>query len=635
MSLETQIKSHLSVKENKSTLSNSLSRGNAPEASPKVNLSVAQRCVSLSKHKLRSIASDAIRPLGFMAESLCGHCATGCQRLKKNAPDVAAAGQIDYASKSPLFGDSAANILEALVTHLGLGPGTAVFLPGILFYPHYPLGEMFDRLGLRVLGYEIDLVKLHKALPQGSVSLGNVKSENRFNNTVGGLSAGGFSPSERAFVSYPLVLLVGLGGRFLTNADHVARMVRSAFRAMIVELRPATVADLVCKVPSSAPLYADVLIMYTGSSNQLGWALAFTDDPLLERGLSRQLEAKPKGRLFRRWEAQVRRVAGILLKDGRNCEVVRQVVFLCSILLCRQRSCSGTATALQRFLKLYLAVRAKDAFYAAREIVALGKVTDGGLKYNGDSRPTCACFMKTVMNVSDSILPLTLLHRLLRLLACHTKKVECGVEQECPLLWDFLHELPNEIEVVSAGEPTTPLRCVTDCSDGIILRVESPELAARALCSMELEAAPVVAHLWRSVREGGVEGAFGFGEGRDFRSLAPHDAIILLDSPRCMELARRAMYLPMSHVRRTDARRRLLNALQVPSAAPLFKSPSSDFRQHVQNSPNRHAYRSAEVTALITSLKQHSARSEAAVNQKLSLLRFMRRRVAPQVPSKL
>nr|CCC94221.1 conserved hypothetical protein [Trypanosoma congolense IL3000] len=507
--------------------------------------------------------------------------------------------QVYPASKVPLVGESTAGMVDAIMRHLRMAKGATVFLPGLLLHPHYKLLELFERWGVRVVGYDVDFVnmrvdvddirrKAHKlGLPRsGGVTLRGNLSQSRLGESCGVDSCSA------------LFFIIAVGGRPISNASSVTRLVRTEFRALTVELCPLTAALMqgeAAKISSRC----DISVVFMDGAGGLGGALAFADDPLLERGIFLQLQKQPIGSGAHHFTLLVAHIVHLLFSDRRTFRLLLYVLPYYSVLVNKvptRRSQGTDADDFFSFLEEFVPKqslhglratpgRAKKGVNQEKQTVALSGGTDGEILFS-KPHPGLLGWMKAAV-----------------------VSAKARVESECFSLWEFLSSLRDDVEVVSAGEPSMPLRCVPCHSNAILMRVPDPKVAAAVLRSAGLDAVPVASHSWGEHRdtdfnEGKANWSVGGG-----RLLSFHDAVLLPECRLCCELSKHALYVPLYPSIKGKSREKLRHVMQTASQHAVFRSSCDDFHLHVANSEAHHAYRSPAVDALMASCRHHASKS--------------------------
>ncbi|KEG07970.1 hypothetical protein DQ04_08341010 [Trypanosoma grayi] len=501
----------------------------------------------------------------------------------------------------PLVSDSTAGMIEAILRHLCISQGSTVFLPGLLMYSHFCLLELFEKWGLCVVGYDVDFVTMRVDegdLRRKALKIG-LPSHNNRSSSSGNKDSNGSTTT--------LILLMGVGGRFLTNTDSVTRLARKEFRALTVELHPITAAAFLAGGVHAASLemHADVHITCMDAVGELGGAVACAADPLLARGVLERLQEQQPTEARRHWVALARHIVHLLLSDGMSFQLVLRVVQWWSLMTGSLRLGhtheNDVAASADRIFQ-FLMAPSKEQGISLPCVKSNSSCGGGSFKKTENVNTTSQVFRKPhkgrVMWMLNAI-----------------SDVQQRMEAECFSLWEFLSRMRNDVEVVSCGEPGTPWRCVLGYSDSVLLRVRSPGLAARALRTAGYDAVAANTRVWDTSNssDNNTNNNYTTGEKRPQGSAVTlREVVVLPDCPQCEALARHALFLPLYPEMKWKNRKKLYRVMNATFPASLFRSPSTEFQQHVMSrTPSRHAYRSMEVSALISSWQQRGKNKRA------------------------
>ncbi|RNF07200.1 uncharacterized protein Tco025E_07420 [Trypanosoma conorhini] len=526
---------------------------------------------------------------------------------RKEAPLSLRLAQRMYPScQMPLVSESTVSMVEAVLSHLQLSEGTPVFLPGLLLYPHYHLLELFDAWNLRVLGYDVDYVTMRVEEDEFRKKLRDVGHSSNCNR----------NSSKKSCISCKecsaIVLFIGVGARFLTNVESIVSIAREDSRVLTLELQPVTAASFWPETCSAGR--ADVQITCMDAAGEMGGAIAFSKDPLLARGILARLEGRPLAAARRQWVSFARHIAHVMVSDGMSFRLALWVMQWGSLAAQKlrprrrwptaeeaqvdetaRRAGRGAVARADRIFEFLMASQVKVARGGATSRENDGMSSVGDKKKSNKNNGQINLVVPSRGESPNSAFSQPHRGLLLWMLTTVTS-LQRRVDADCFSLWEFLSRLRNDVEVVSAGEPTTPRRCVAGHSDSLLLRVREPEAAARALRTAGFDAVPAVACVW--------SGCSGAGEARKRLVATLREIVLLPDCPQSAALAQHALFLPLYAEMRWKNREKLHHVMQKTFPASLFCSPSAHFRQHVTSTPSQHAYRSTEVEALLRSCKQ-------------------------------
>ncbi|KAF8288945.1 hypothetical protein TcBrA4_0004580 [Trypanosoma cruzi] len=546
---------------------------------------------------------------GVFSRALSSWDATNKDKMQndkhKDIPlNVRLARHIYPCSQVPLVSDSTVGMMEAALRYLRPSEGTPVLLPGMLLYPHYQLLELFDAWKLRVIGYDVEYVTMRVEEEEFRRKMRNICHRDHWNK--GAIKKGNNCGKECPGI----VLLIGIGARFVTNAEKIVQIARNEFRGMTIELHPVTAMSL--RPENHKTGGADLHITSMDTAGEMGGAIAFTMDPLIANGISVCLEERPLASGRRRWVSIVRHISHLMVSDGMSFQLALLLMHLWALVAqnSRKKKKHHTAGGMQPDGAVRLSGTVARANRIFEFLMSSGmECVYGGARSceTGQQRSESRCYKKNNDNdsissgvtagdrslVSDFSQP----HRgLLLWMMDAINSMQRRVEADCVSLWEFLSHLSKNVEVVSAGEPTTPRLCVASHSDSLLLRVQSPDVAAQALRTAGFDAVPAVNCVWDSRDK----------TSRERKGVVPtlREIIVLSDCPQSTALSRHALFLPLYKEMKWKNRQKLHHVMQTKFPSSLFCSPSTQFHQHVMSTPSCHAYRSAEVEALLRSWKQ-------------------------------
>ncbi|EKF27670.1 hypothetical protein MOQ_008598 [Trypanosoma cruzi marinkellei] len=518
--------------------------------------------------------------------------------------NVRLARRIYPCGQVPLVSDSTVGMMEAVLSYLRPSEGTPVFLPGMLLYPHYQLLELFDAWKLHVIGYDVEYVTMRVEEEDFRRKMRNICHRDQWNKDA-------TKKGNNCIRECPgIVLLIGIGARFVTNNEKIVQIARNEFRGVTIELHPVTAASLWPENHKAGG--ADLHITCMDMAGEMGGAIAFTMDPLLANGISVRLEERPLPSGRRRWVSLARHISHLMVSDGMSFQLVLWVMQLWAVVAQKSRAKKKHHTA--EGMQADGAVGVSSTVARANRIFEFlmssgADCVHGGARSSETGRQRSASRCDQKNNNKDSIRSDVISddhslvsafsqpHRgLLLWMMDAITSMQRRVEADCVSFWEFLSQLRNSVEVVSAGEPTTPRLCVASHSDSLLLRVRSPDVAAQALRTAGFDAVPAVTCVW-DCRD---------RTGRERKGVVPtlREVIVLPDCPQSTALSQHALFLPLYTEMKWKNRQKLHQVMQTKFPSSLFCSPSTQFHLHVMSTPSRHAYRSAEVEALLRSWKQ-------------------------------
>ncbi|ORC90574.1 uncharacterized protein TM35_000083720 [Trypanosoma theileri] len=570
-------------------------------------------------------------------------------------------------SQVALVSDSTVSMMDALLRYLCISQGTTVFLPGLLLHPYFYLLQLFDRWMLRVVGYDVDTVTMtadENDIRKKALKLGLLTSSKKKETT---------SESKGC---RPLVLLIGMGGRFLINADRMVHFARHELHALTVELHPVKAITLTSSEESKENrmnMQADMHITCMDAAGEIGGAVAFTIDPLLAQGILSQLQKRSPAATQRQWVMLTRHIAHLLLSDGMSFQFVLQAVQLWSMIahaidtatMWMHRGGNTPQEQLQNKEEIEKEEKEKEKEKkktTKKKVVNQSTITNADKIFEFIMKPRVVEMQippisekndsnnnnhhsdsSSMSNNTQDLFTFSKPHRAVIIWMMNAAlTMQRRVEKECFSLWEFLSYIRNDVEVVSCGEPHTPWNCVMGYSDNIILRVRSPHLAAQALHTAGFDAVAAVTHLWHSgytffdEKSNNSNNKNNSDSGKrnnttnssnsnsssissdsnnnssskwKLDSLTLREVVLLPDCPQCEALAQRMLFLPLYPEMKWKNRQKL-HRVKATFPSFLFKSPSEKFHQYVLNTPDHHAYRSVEVTALMTSWLQRRGGKE-------------------------
>ncbi|KAH9578428.1 hypothetical protein LSM04_008181 [Trypanosoma melophagium] len=570
----------------------------------------------------------------------------------KPSVDVQLTQYLYPGSEMVLVSDSTVSMMDALLRHLCVSQGTTVFLPGILLHPYFNLLQLFDQWMLRVVGYDVDTVTMfadENDIRKKAVKLG-LLAKTKKKETTG----------HREYRS--IVLLIGLGGRFLMNTKRMVNFSRREIQAITVELHPVKAVTLTPSEDnkgSGMSMYADVHITSMDAAGELGGAVAFTPDPLLAQGIFTQLQKqRPLMETRKHWVMLARHIVHVLISDGISFHIMLQAVQLWSLIahaldiaLVRmhlgRRKRQQQQQQQQQPQKPLISHKEIEQKEKTKNVVNQNTITNADkiFKFIMKSRVTEVPIPPISENSNNYKQSETCIfskpHRAAIQWMMHAAAVmQRRVEKECFSLWEFLTHLRNDVEVVSCGEPQTPWNCVMGYSDHVMLRVRSPHLAAQALRTAGFDAVAAITYVWHSSgytndkksnsngtskndnksgkrnNSNNNNNSSNINSSNSYSSqwkgdlLTLREVVLLPECPQCEALAQHILFLPLYPEMTWKNRQKLHSVMQATFPSSLFKSPSEKFIQHVMNTPNRHFYRSTEVSALIASWLQHKGGKE-------------------------
>ncbi|ESL06906.1 hypothetical protein TRSC58_05412 [Trypanosoma rangeli SC58] len=526
---------------------------------------------------------------------------------RRDAPlNVRLVQRVYPSSQIPLLSESTVSMVEAVLSHLQLPEGITVFLPGLLLYPYYHLLELFDAWKLRVIGYDVDYVTMRVG-------------EDDFRKKMRGIGPHGSwdrNSRQRTF-NYgkeysAIVLLTGVGARFLVNAENIVNIAREESRVLTLELHPVTAASFCPELDGTGR--ADVHITCMDTAGEMGGAIAFCKDPLLARGILARLEERPLAAARKWWVALARHFAHELVSDGMSFQLALCAMRWGSFIAKKFRPEKQQLTAKEAHVHGEARGEERDTVARADRIfeflmASQVEAARGGATSHEKNNMSARGKKKKDNNNSGQGSPMAMSgvespnfafvrphRRLLLWMMTAITSMQQRAEADCISLWEFLGRLRNDVEVVSAGEPTTPRRCVASHSDSLLLRVREPEVAARALRTAGFDAVPAVTRLWDR----------GNKTDEAWKPVVStlREIVVLSDCPQSTALAKHALFLPLYREMQWKNRQKLHHVMQKTFPASLFCSPSAHFQQHVMNTSSQHAYHSTEVEALLRSWRQ-------------------------------